>query len=410
MANRFRDIFTSVFGQGGNPLQSGAIFINTIDSASAAGQSITVENATENATVLSCVNVLSQGIAQLPYGVHDVSDGGNEFVPNHPLNTVFNRPNAFQSAYDFKAGIIKDLTIHGNSFTRIVRTASGTVIQLIPINPSDMAVSANQFGLPIYKHDVQGLIEAVDIIHVKGSSGHELVGESPVIRARERIGGLNAADKLISETFQYGVSVNYSINMDGDLDDTKRKRIEQGMKESFGQGGRRRSGAVLLEGGSMTALKGTTPADADLRELRAMLINEIAAVFRVPADMVGGDTSVTYNNVTARLSSFYRDSLQPIICSVEEAFSMALLDDGERLTFDVSALLRGDSASQIAYVAQARAAGVMTVNQAREYLGMGEMDEDEANVLPPMSGAPARDSSTDDETDQGNLGNEGGTQ
>lgn len=411
-----RSLLDVILGRQTDVRQPQAFFFNRT-SATTPGASITTENALKNPTVLSCVNLISQGIAQLDWGVHD---GDGMFLENHMLNGILNRPNAFQTTYEFKSAVIRDMLVTGNSFTRVVRSTNGRVISLIPMDPDDVSLSANAFGIPLYKHKSFGDLSAQDVVHIRDISSHNIGGESRVLLAAERIAALNAADLLMGETFENGVSVNYSVELEGAMDDTTRQNLYAQLKTAFGRGGSRRGGVAVIEGGSMNAMKGSTPADADLRELRGMLINEIAALFRVPASMVGGDGNETFNNVTARLSSLYRDTYQPLITNIEQAFSNNLVTQGNRISFDVGNLVKGDLASQVTIASTAVAGlAIMTQNEARNFIGMPELPEpdydllgaamaEEIDVVEEEPTAPEQvgtdDRRGESNTDEGNLG------
>jgi HK97 family phage portal protein len=206
----------------------------------------------------------------------------------------------------------------------------------------------------------------------------------------------------MAETFQNGVSINYSVELEATLDDTSREALYAQLKNAFGQGGSRRGGIAVLEGGKLSAIKGSTPADADLRELRGALINEIAALFRVPASLVGGQ-SEKYSNVTARLASMYRDSFAPIIISIEQAFTNNLLSNGNTLRFDVGSLVKGDLATQITLATQAVAGGIITPNEARVFIGYPEIEGLDEVQAAPQAVPPDADRSGEETTDDGNM-------
>ena len=366
---------------------------------------ITPENALDNPTVLSCVNLISQGIAQLDWGIHDRDDMPS---PDHQLNVVLDKPNSFLSQYEFKVGLVQDLLLYGNSYTRVLRAANGRVINLIPMDPGKISVSANSFGIPVYDHSDIGIMQAPEVIHVRDVQGHDVIAKSRTIYAGTRIAALNAADALMNETFTNGVSVNYSVELDGSMDDTTRTNLYDQLKSAFGAGGSRRGGVAVIEGGRMTAMKGSTPADADLRALRATLINEIAAIYRVPASLVGGTGDEKFNNVTARLAAMYRDTFQPIITSIEQAFSNNLATNGNRVVFDVSTLVKGDLMSQVTIATTASGgAAFLTQNEAREFIGYQPLEDEEYDRLGPEQ-APEQVESDDrrgeSDTDEGNLG------
>ena len=393
-----RTLLDVILGRGRNSGPQASYFFNTIGGQTFAGQTVTTDNALNNATVLSCIQVISQGIAQLPWEIWKDQDT----VGNHTLMGVLNRPNSFQTPYEFVACCVQDILVYGNSYTRVVRAKNGRVIELIPIVPSDMSVAANPFGSPVYNHQEYGELTAQEVIHVRDVSNHSVEGRSRILLAAERIACLNAADHLMAETFQNGVSINYSVELEATLDDTSREALYAQLKNAFGQGGSRRGGIAVLEGGKLSAIKGSTPADADLRELRGALINEIAALFRVPASLVGGQ-SEKYSNVTARLASMYRDSFAPIIISIEQAFTNNLLSNGNTLRFDVGSLVKGDLATQITLATQAVAGGIITPNEARVFIGYPEIEGLDEVQAAPQAVPPDADRSGEETTDDGNM-------
>jgi len=404
-----RSLIDMILGRSKPESQGGphaGYFFNQASSTTKSGQAVTTDNVLKNATVLSCVNVIAQGIAQLPW---ELWSGDNKVGANQ-LNAVLKRPNSFQTGYEFKAAMVKDLLVYGNSFTRVVRASNGRVIEMIPINPDDMSVSANNFGIPVYRHATFGTMLNKEVIHVRDVATHDVTGLSRVMCAAERIGALNAADQLMSETFANGVSINYSVEMAASLDDTSREALYKQLKASFGAGGSRRGGIAVLEGGKMTSMKGATPADADLRALRTHLINEIAALFRVPASLVGGAADEKYSNVSARLASMYRDTFAPLLYNIEQAFTHNLTTGALDIRFDAGSMIKGDLASQVTVASLAVAgSAIMTPNEARVFIGLprieGEgMDEVGYVAEPPEPPAQPGDREGEETTDDGNLG------
>ena len=394
-----RTLLDVILGRGKNSGPQAGYFFNSVGGTSFAGQTVSVDNVLKNTTVLSCVQVISQGIAQLPWEIWKAQD----IVANHTLTGVLNRPNSFQTNYEFKSAVVQDILIYGNSFTRVVRAKNGRVIELIPMAPNDLTVAANSFGIPVYNHKTYGDLTAQEVIHVRDISGHSVEGRSRILLAAERIACLNAADNLMAETFISGVSINYSVELEATLDDASREALYAQLKNAFGQGGSRRGGIAVLEGGKLSAIKGSTPADADLRELRGDLINEIAALFRVPASLVGGLAQEKYSNVTARLASMYRDSFAPIIISIEQAFTNNLLSNGNTLRFDVGSLVKGDLATQITLATQAVAGGIITPNEARVFIGYPEIEGLDEVQAAPQAVPPDADRSGEETTDDGNM-------
>ena len=375
----------------------GFLFTNTAGQTRS-GENVDVETVLEEPTTMSCINIIAQGITQIPICVRRANqDGGYDIIEDHPVKMLLERPNVFQSPSDFKYSIVETILVHGNCFLRILRSndnpedgmdVSGRPVQLVPMDPVDVTVGVNAFGIPTYHHESHGDMAAENVIHIRDVNTFTAQGLSRVLLASEIIGAKLAADRLMAETFRYGISVNYAISTEGSLGDAEtQEHLQKQLSEAFGQSGARRGGAVLLENSTIQALKGATPADADLRALRQELKNEIAGVLRVPSFMIGGTGADKYNNVRQRLSSFHRDTLQPIISNIEEAMSLKLIDSSdEHIYFDIRDFIKGDFENQMNVAAAAVSNGIWTPNEAREYIGTNRSTQEEADLLiPPNS-------------------------
>ena len=127
-----------------------------------------------------------------------------------------------------------------------------------------------------------------------------------------RIKALESCDAEIHNVFKIGLNMNHVLH-GGHADDTAVKKMLKSIQKGFGLGGEKRAGIVGLTGGfKLETIKGVTPADSDLRNLRSDLIREIAALFNVPPFAVGGDSDTKYSNVVARHTQIAKEALLPL--------------------------------------------------------------------------------------------------
>ena len=339
-------------------------------SSTKSGESVSPVRALEDATVLSCINTIAQAVAQLP--LH-VLDGDNQPRKGNFQN-ILNKPNDYQTSYSFKYAIIHSLMAYGNVYIRIIKTKTGTPVQLILIEPNKMAVESNVARMPVYEHEDYGTLKIDEIIHIQDITTFDAEGKSRVELAAERIGALKAADALMAATFKSGVNLGYVLKVVPGMDADQFEQLSTGFRESFGQYGANRGGATVIQGADITAIKGSTPADADLLNLRSKLINEIAAVFKVPTGMIGGDGDEKYSNLRQSQTGFYRDTIAPLLDSIEQSINLKLGNPTAQAKFDVSLLLKGDIESQTRVAVQLITAGIWTSNEAREYLGADALE------------------------------------
>ena len=372
--NNLSSIYSYITGRNNN---NQPIIITPNATSTKSGESISNEQAIVESTIFTCVNIIAQGIAQLP-------------IISESNKRLFSKPNSYQTRYEFVYAIVHSLLCYGNAYIRIDRgkeTNNGRVLVLL--NADLVTVEANGFGYPIYKYDDEKEpIKYDDIVHIKDINTFGVVGLSRVLLCSERIGCLKASDRQIAENFNNGIDIKYSINIDKQaITEEQKTKLANKIKELFGRGGeigtdgkptgQRRGGAIILPQGKVEQFKGMTVADTDLREIRAMLIREISAIFRVPSYMVGTDGDQKYSNVRQNQTSLYRDTYLPIITSIEQAFE----NKNIFIKFDVNELLKGDFESQMRVITQGVQSGVITPNEARTYLGYNVIDDEDADRI-----------------------------
>ena len=118
-----------------------------------------------------------------------------------------------------------------------------------------------------------------------------------------------------------------------------------------------------------------TLQDADAAKLKEQTTKRICALFGVPAQMLGLDVG-KYNNTQTLLDEFYKTKMYPMIINIEQKFKMQLLKGYPNLSirFDTKDFLKGAALDQMNFVNAGVAGGIMTPNEAREYLNMPKLD------------------------------------
>ena len=380
----FWDLFRGRGGRRSADDNQGFIFVEQ-SGQTKSGEKVNVDNLLDEATTMTCINAIVQGITQIPLYVRkEMPDGSYESLKKHPITKLMKRPNDYQTPTEFKSSIVTSMLTHGNAFIRIVRASNGRVVQLYPLDPSDITIGSNAMGRPTYAHeDDGGPIESKDIIHIRDLNTYTPQGLSRALLMAEIIGAKKAADALMAYAFKNGMSLQYAVTSNSPTDANRLKTLQDGFKEAFGKFGARQGGVAFIDNGNIQKLDGLKPADVDLRELREMLITEIAAGFRVPRFMAGAGGNDTYNNVRQYWTAFHRDTLQPLVTNIEEAITLKLLSGDEYLYFDIQEILKGDVeiTSRVAHGNVSN--GIWTPNEARASMGTPPSDDPNADLLVP---------------------------
>ncbi len=159
--------------------------------ASKSGQSVTWSTALQVATVLACVRVLADGVAQVPLKLfRERSDGrGSEVETDHPLSRVlYRRPNPWQTSYTFRETMMLHLVLCGNFFA-FKNMIKGQVRELLPIEPGHVEVKRNRdLSLVYYVRNDEGQRKEYPgdtILHLRGPSWNSWMGMEAVKLARD---------------------------------------------------------------------------------------------------------------------------------------------------------------------------------------------------------------------------------
>lgn len=351
----------------------GGYMLQSFGRGNLSGESVTTENAMDNPIVLSAVNLIADGIAQLPW---NVVDGTGGVLADNNISGIVRRPNAFQSPFEFKKALVTSIMMYGNAYINIIRNGDNRPQQLVLIDPKDVGVTANRFGIPLYRiHGREQPVEHRDMIHIRDIVDFSAIGKSRVELAGDAIGLYRGTTRFAGNMLKRGGVVSGILSFKGGLDSSKRDSLRDAFKAFKNNGGQQAGDILITEGDAQySSMDSFTAADAELRQFRLMLIDEIAGVFRVPSFAIGGGGDEKYNNVGQKYSAMYRDTFAPLLASIEETMTSNLLQGERRLQFDVSILTKGDRTTQIDNVIKQVDAGILTPNEARAELGMADVD------------------------------------
>ena len=155
-------------------------------------------------------------------------------------------------------------------------------------------------------------------------------------------------------------------------------------------------GMLLDQGMTFETVKMLTLQDADAAKLKEQTTKRICALFGVPSQMLGLEVG-RYNNTQTLLDEFYKTTMYPMIINIEQKFKMALFKGYPNLCirFDTKDFLKGAALDQMNFVSAGINAGVMTQNEAREYLNMAKLP-DAAQLMPGGKTEPLPGSSPQD--------------
>lgn len=336
----------------------------------AAGVSVSPENALQCTPVYAAVKIWAETLQQLPLHLYQRrDDGGRDRATDHPVYALLSdAANGWTPVSEFRLAMETARALHGNAYAFVNRDANGVPEELVQLDTKSVSVSQSGAHEPVYKINGEGEFTRRDILHVRGF-GAGLMGVSPIVEGREAIG-------LAIVMEQYGVGLfGRGARPSGALKMPQRLTADQFMRlrdswNSIYQGGGNAGKTVVLEEGVEFQPVQLTSVDAQFLEMRKFALGEIARLFRVPLHMLADLDRTTHSNAEQLGQQFLTMGLLPVLRSWQDAIAISLLTPEERKTFYpeflVDDLARADLAARFTAYSQAIASGILCPNEARQ--------------------------------------------
>jgi HK97 family phage portal protein len=344
-----------------------------------AGAPVTWENALRVSTVLACVRVIANGVAQVPLNLYLSDAVGRQVARNHPLQPLVHlRPNAWMTSFELRETMVTHAALTGNAFAMVLRAGRNQEIaEILPIEPGRVTVKQEDDYSITYR--VQGRSGATEIVpesamlHLRGPSWDGVAGRDAVAQAREAI-GLTMALETNQAAFQRaGARTTGVYAVKSLLSPERYQKLREWFQREIGAGGDH--GPMILDDGATYTPFTMSGVDQQLIETRKHQIEEICRAFGVMPIMVGhADKTATYASAEQMFLAHVVHTLDPWFQRIEQSASLALLTDEERRTghylkFTANALMRGAAADRAAFYVAAlgttQQPGWMTRNEVR---------------------------------------------
>ncbi len=401
----------------------------TTSSTTAAGRTVDMSVLSRNSTVMACVGVKARSLAQLPIKVMYKSDDGtfvnalesdkagtrDKTKAKQVLNLLQN-PNNFESQYEFwyQWSMWQDLA--GETFTLWWRKNQDDPMQtplemynldatLITVQLTPARYPSYRLSTPSYGFNENQPLSAHQVMHIKEAAWQGSAGFNKGILATELVALDQDIDLYANFIMQNGAKPTGMFVTEQVIPDVKYKEIAARLKEAWASmtGSRNTDlskpgqGMLLDQGMKYVPLEMLTLQDAECAQLKIQTMKRICGLFGVPPAMLG-IADQKYNNTQTMLDEFYKTTMYPMVINVEQKLNHHLLRGYPNLCirFDTKDFLKGAPLDQMNFVNAGVAGGIMTPNEAREYLNMPKIDGNDELVAKLNNSKPLPGSSPQD--------------
>jgi HK97 family phage portal protein len=416
-------------GSAGKQTVSQQLLYVTTASSTSAGRPVDMTVLSRNSTVMACVGVKARSLAQLPIRVMYKADNG-EFVDAIESDKVGNRdkakakqvlsllqqPNNFQNQYEFwyQWSMWQDLA--GECFTLWWRKDQQDPVQtplemynldatLITVQLTPTRYPSYRLTTPSYGFNKDEPLASHQVMHISEAAWQGVAGFNKGILATELVALDQDIDLYANFIMQNGAKPTGMFVTDQVIPDGKYKEIAGRLKEAWANmTGSRNSdlskpgqGMLLDQGMKYEPLEMLTLQDADCATLKIQTMKRLCGLFGVPPAMIG-IADGKYNNTQTMLDEFYKTTMYPMVINIEQKLKSQLLKGYPSLCirFDTKDFLKGAALDQMNFATAGVSNGIMSVNEAREYLNMAKIDEGDALVAKSTKAEPLPSSSPQD--------------
>ena len=362
--------------------------------ASKSGQSVNVAKALRVATVLACVRVIAEGVAQVPFKLLR-RDGRNKLEAyDHPLWDILHRhPNDVTTSFGFRETLVLHAALTGNGYAFISRSASGKVYELINIEPGAVRVELSDTMGERPRYFITGRtggsreFPAETIFHIQGPSWNGIAGMDAIRHAREAVGLAIATEEAHAKLHANGARPGGMLSVDGNMNDDQYKKLRKWIDDNY-VGGDNAYRTMILDRSAKFISMAMTGVDAQHLETRRFQIEEICRIFRVMPIMVcSNDKASTYAGAEQNFLAHVVHTLGPWFERIEQAIDCQLLTAAERKAgyyakLEERGLLRGALKDTAEYLYKLAGIGIMTRNEAREMLDLNPLADLDEPLTP----------------------------
>ncbi|MHA7270406.1 phage portal protein [Arthrobacter sp. HLT1-20] len=324
--------------------------------------------------VYAATSLIADSLACTPISAIELTPSGQRLrLPVQPGLVTNPNPNPVGTIVDWLHQCVTSLKLRGNAYGHIIQWDKFGPSKVQWLHPDSVEVDESG-PLPTYRHNGAALALA-EVVHIAdyvlpGS----VVGLSPVQLFKAQLEMAHGAQQFGTNVYRRsGVPSGHLKNSAQKLSALEASVVKSRFKASVA------SGDVFVSGNDWDYNKlGLTMADVQFLESIKATANQIAAIFKVPPEEIGGDSGNSMKYTTEELNQlkFIRRAIQPTAVRLESQFNR-LLNDGVYVKFNLSAMARGDLKSRMDAYEVGLRIGAYTLEQVRQFEDFEMLSEDE---------------------------------
>jgi HK97 family phage portal protein len=310
--------------------------------------------------VYRAASLIANDVARVPL---DVSE--------RTANALLQQPNRWQNGFEFRRALTMQALLYGNAFAVINRTLGGELLELLPLDIESVSLDLTKTE-PVYKTRLYGDVPMSSMLHLRAVGLDGLWGESPVRLCRTSLQILAAQENSQLEVMKNAGNPKLAFVHPGPLSEGARQSISEKFLQHHAGAENAGKPLVLAEGMRVERISSTLD-DAGIAAARRYSVEDVSRIYGVPTSYLSEHSANAYGSMEW-LSRMYVDACLQHWFSTWAAEIVAKLAPFGSATFDADMISRPSLAEQMAALRTGVESGVITRNEAREYLNLAPLD------------------------------------
>ena len=347
---------------------------------------VTPEVAVRVSSIFAVCRFIAQGVGVMPIQIGRTLANGRKERFSPPCSyTIRQRPNGWQSRFDFMTLQAYWTALHGNGFARIMPGARGFMTTLIPMHPTRVSVQQLSDYAIAYKFlEANGQWTALrqdEVLHWRWMSENGLWGMAPSEICATSISLARQLDIAATAFWKNGARPDFLIKTAEKISDPAIAELREQFRQMYG-GNNRGAPGVVSSKVDIVPMQSNTMEQSQYQELRAAILPDVCRHWGVPSTLLGDAKMARYSNVEQEHLSAQVWCLLPWQHRMEGPFDMALqpvYGEDVYVKLDSRGLLRGDNASRAALYQSMFNMGSITPNEIRDLEDFDLIDDEAAD-------------------------------
>lgn len=262
------------------------------------------QNKNQVSWIYDCVDVMGKHFSNVTFRLYeDTRDGEKEEVTDHPIVSMFKKPNEFQTWWEIKYRLASHFAYWGNGYLYKLRNGFRLPMALIQLLPSRITpVGSTEGGIEEYQYNTgRGTLHLSpkDIIHFRyPDPDNILVGKAIIANILDEAEINQFQLAYLREFYKKGGFMGTIFSTPQKMDKANFDRAYDMLKAKYGEGVANSFNFGLFDQGLEPKAPPYSMKDMEVSKLRDLSRDEICSAFQTNKFMFGQAESI--NRATAQ--------------------------------------------------------------------------------------------------------------